>query len=180
MSEIIREEELEEQEPQEERFEVVDDEKADWCIDKIKEHKGEIEKWNAHYEAEKRRRFMRHETAIFRLTAKLRDYFINRSEQGLTNKTKTEENYKLPGGKIFMKKREPEFTKDEAALIPWLEEHAPEYVKIEKSVDWAGLKKAFWAGGTELVMVDDETGEIIQIPGVAVTPRDPEFKVKEN
>ena len=181
MSEIRNEEEFIE-EPAEEQvdsFDVNDDEKANWCIEKIKEHKAEIEKWTAHYDAEKRRACMRHENAIFRLTAMLRDFFIGRSEAGLTAHTKTEENYKLPDGKIFMKDRDPEFEKDEVVMIEWLRQNAPQFIKVKESVDWAGVKEAFWAGGTELVKVDDETGEIIKIPGVTVTPREPEFKVKE-
>ena len=168
-----------EEEQVNESFVVDTDDKAEWCLGKIKEHQAEIDKWTSHYDAEKRRTCMKHENAIIYLTSRLQNFFLGRSVAGLTSRTKTEESYKLPSGKIFMKDRDPEFDKDEAVMIEWLRQNAPQFIKVKESVDWAGVKEAFWAGGTELVKVDDETGEIIKIPGVTVTPREPEFKVKE-
>ena len=48
-------EELMEEETTEAAFDVTDDEKAEWCMAKIREHRQEIDKWTQHYEAEKKR-----------------------------------------------------------------------------------------------------------------------------
>ena len=176
MSEIEREylEEEEEQE-QETGFTVVDDEKAEWCLSKIKEHKEQIEMWTAHYEAEKKRACMVHENAIFKLETKLRDYFMTRMDEGLTRETKTMKAYNLPHGKLCLKKQDPEFEKDEDVMVQWLEQNNPELVKVKKSPDWAGMKKTY---GLTMSVVDEETGEIIKIPGVTVIPREDVFKVE--
>jgi len=180
MSEIRNEEILEEEEQTKERapFVVDDDDKAEWCLEQISKHKAEIEKWTAHYEAEKRRACMKHESDIVWLEAQLRGFFLQQNDNGLTRKTKTMLAYNLPHGKLVMKHQEPEYDKNEDKMVEWLRANAPEFIKVKETPDWAAMKKAFTFSGDRMVSVDEETGEIKEISGVRVVSREDIFKVE--
>lgn len=180
----IHDEELEELDSQndpEGGFEVTDIEKADWCLEKIREHRREIEKWTSYHEAEKNRVCMRHENAIFKLESMLRGFFFQQDEAGLTRKTKTMTICNLPTGRIFIKHQQPEFERDDEKILEWLRVNAPHLVKVTETVDWAGMKSAYtFDSNGEMVSIDEETGEIIKIPGVIAKARDDVFKAEPN
>ena len=171
MSEVF-EEEIEEQTPDVE-FAVVDDDKAEWCLEKIREHKQEIEKWTAHYEAEKKRACMKHENAIIKLEAMLKGFFFQQDDAGLTRETKTMTAYNLPDGKLMMKRQNPEYEREDDVLIEWLRVNAPQFIKTKETVDWAGLKDTLILSGENMVTEDAEV-----VPGITVTLRPDVFKVE--
>lgn len=109
------------------------------------------------------------ETAFFR--AQL-DLFMESVE---CERTKTQLRYELPTGIVLRRKnRQPEFIRDNDALLAWAEDYGDsDLVKITKAPNWAAIKKGAIIDGDHLV--DKGCGEII--PGVIVTQREPEFVV---
>lgn len=88
--------------------------------------------------------------------------------------TKTQDYYKLPGGKLMMKRQNPEYKRDDATTIEWLKANGgANYIKTVESLDWANLKADATIVGNNIVNAD---GEII--PGVEVTEREPKFCVE--
>ena len=89
-------------------------------------------------------------------------------------KTKTQESWSIPAGKLMLKKQAPEFKRDDKAVIDWLKQNnGTEYVKTVESLDWANLKKDTTVVGNAIVNSD---GEII--PGVEVIEREDKFVVE--
>lgn len=90
-------------------------------------------------------------------------------------KTKTQESWSIPAGKLMLKKQAPEFKRDEKAVIDWLKQtpEGSQYVKTVESLDWANLKKDSTVVGNSIVTAD---GEII--PGVEVIEREDKFVVE--
>ena len=89
-------------------------------------------------------------------------------------KTKTQESWSIPAGKLMLKKQAPEFKRDDKAVIDWLKQNnGTEYVKTVESLDWANLKKDTTVVGNSIVNSD---GEII--PGVEVIEREDKFVVE--
>jgi hypothetical protein len=89
-------------------------------------------------------------------------------------KTKTQESYKLPGGKLVLKTQNPEYKKDEATVIEWLKKNdMAKYVKVEEKLDWAGLKEVTGVFEGHIVTED---GEIV--PGIDVVDREAKFVVE--
>ena len=177
MSEILAEENVEVRE----KFEVDNDMKAEWCINKIRKIREAQSR-----ETEELQRQMQfyldqidmiahkadEEAAFFE--GMLRGYFNDRVEAGFAKATKTKIAYKLPTGELTLKHREPEYKRDEKAVLAWLEKNDDRFVKIEKKLDWAGLKKAVEVSGNGCI--DPSTGEVI--PGIEVVEREDEFVVE--
>lgn len=89
-------------------------------------------------------------------------------------KTKTQESWSIPAGKLILKKQAPEFKRDEKTVIEWLKQNdGSQYVKTVESLDWANLKKDSTVVGNTIVNND---GEII--PGVEVIEREDKFVVE--
>ena len=89
-------------------------------------------------------------------------------------KTKTQESWSIPAGKLMLKKQAPEFKRDEKTVIDWLKQNGgTDYVKTVESLDWANLKKDSTVVGSSIVNSD---GEII--PGVEVIEREDKFVVE--
>lgn len=109
------------------------------------------------------------ETAFFR--AQL-DLFMESVE---CERTKTQLRYELPTGIVLRRKnRQPEFIRDNEALLAWAEDYGDsDLVKVTKAPNWANIKKGAIIMDDHLV--DKGSGEII--PGVTVTQREPEFVV---
>lgn len=107
------------------------------------------------------------ETAFFRGQL---DMFMASAE---CESTKTQQKYELPSGAILRRKnRQPEFIRDNEALLAWAEDYGDsDLVKVTKAPNWAEIKKGAVIDGDHLV--DKGCGEII--PGVIVTQREPEF-----
>lgn len=154
---------------QHDEWEIIDDKGAEWAIQKIREAQEDTARWEAHYQEQLSKIAARNkETEIF-MTAKLQQYFNTVPHK----QTKTQESYSLPSAKLVLKSQQPSYSKDDAVLVPWLKENAPELVKVAESADWATLKKrvAILEGN----VVDAETGEVI--PGVTAEQRPLVFQV---
>ena len=88
--------------------------------------------------------------------------------------TKTQDYYKLPAGKLMMKRQNPEYKRDDAITIEWLKNNGgANYVKTVESLDWANLKADATIVGNSIATAD---GEII--PGIEVVEREPKFTVE--
>ncbi|RKL63041.1 hypothetical protein DXT63_08580 [Thermoanaerobacteraceae bacterium SP2] len=165
-------------EEQKEQWKIENDSQADWALDKIREARAEYRRFEmvvndkiaqlqAALEAEKTK--MEREVGFF--TGKLAEYF----EKVQRKKTKTQETYSLPSGKLVKKYKQPKIVRDEAKLVEWLEKNGmTELVKIEKSADWATLKKETVIEGERVI--SKNTGEVIE--GVIAIPQNPEFIVE--
>lgn len=90
-------------------------------------------------------------------------------------KTKMQESWSIPAGKLMLKKQAPEFKRDEKTVIDWLKQtpEGSQYVKTVESLDWDNLKKVSTVVGNAIVTAD---GEII--PGVEVIEREDKFVVE--
>lgn len=153
-------------------FMVQDDASAEWCLKKIREQRQSVETWRQHYAGQMKKVEETAAASISYFESLLADYF----ESVPHKKTKTQETYSLPGGKLILKKQQPKFDQDDAQLVPWLKENGLDaLVKVKESANWAELKK------TVTVTADGEhvatqEGEIV--PGVTVTQRPDVFSVE--
>ena len=84
---------------------------------------------------------------------------------------KAKKTIKLPYGSIALKKQQPEYQKDENALLEYAREIG--FVKVKESTDWAELKKKCQVVEGKLI---DENGQIV--PGVTVIERGDKFELK--
>lgn len=151
-------------------FIVDNDQKAEWCLKKIKEAQADKERWKAFYEDQYRAVEESADVTISQMEGLLFEYFKTVPHK----QTATQENYKLPSGKLVSKKQEPEYERKDEEIIDWLKNNGgQQFVKVKESLDWAGLKKTVSVVG-EAVATED--GEII--PGVKVVPREDVFKVE--
>ena len=154
-----------------EPFRVTDDKSAEWCIRKIREARAEKQRWAGYYREQQRKIDQEADGTISYFEALLADYFDSVPHK----RTKTQESYQLPGGKLVRKQQAPEYQRDDAALLPWLKENAPALVKVTEAADWAALKKQLViAPDGETVATED--GEIV--PGVKAIQRPEVFRVE--
>lgn len=156
------------------RFTVDDDQKAEWCLDKIREANDEKEKWTAFYMDRLKKICDQCDAKIAFMQEKLKPYFAMVPHKV----TKTQESYALPSGKLVLKEQKPEWVHDDAQLLPWVKANLPEMIRTKESVDWAELKKeltVIWQeDGTQTITNADG----LIVPGVTVTERPDEFKVE--
>ena len=162
--------------PLPERFIIDSDKKADWAIEKIMAERAEFDRLRkialdriAELNQRVKELQERTERRTGNLEALLVDYFHSVTP---TKTTKTQTQYELLSGKLVLKHQQPEFVRDEAALLSWAETTAPEYVKIEKKVSWGDLKKKAVVAGEDVLF----EGEII--PGIIAKPRPDVFEVQ--
>jgi tellurite resistance-related uncharacterized protein len=101
---------------------------------------------------------------------KLREYF---EKVKPSNVTKTRVTYNLLTGKLVLKKQQPEYVRDEAMMVAWAKDNAPQYVQTKESIAWGELKKATALVGEMVVMA--ETGEAVA--GVKAVAREDVFEV---
>lgn len=168
MSELLNE--IEPVEEVEEGFVCDDDQKAEWCLLQIKRANAEKDRWKAHYKAALENITATCDETISRMEMFLHGYFKTVPHK----KTKTEENYPLPSGKIMMKAQNTSFDYDEAELIAWLKEHkGGKFIKTKESVDWDGLKSTLTVIGET---VADDDAQII--PCITAEEHEPVFKVQ--
>lgn len=81
--------------------------------------------------------------------------------------------YRLPDGTLSIKKQEPEFVRDDNALMKWLEAHGGAFIKTTKAPEWGEFKKHCKVQGGVLV---DKNGEIVD--GVQVIAREERFVIE--
>lgn len=153
-----------------EGFVVDTDAKAEWALGKIREARAERDKWVDWYKAKINEVKEQTDFETMNLERMLSEYFANVPHK----KTKTQESYKLPTGKLVMKTQNPEYKIEEETVIEWAKKNGlNKYVKVEEKLAWADLKAAT---GTFEDHVVTEDGEII--PGITVEPREPKFVVE--
>ena len=177
MSELLKEET-----PVRERFTVDNDMKAEWVMNKIrhiradqKKEKDELQRQMQFYHDQMEQIDKQADSDVSFFESMLIPYFAERMESGFTKATKTQTSYKLPTGKLVLKKQNPVFDRNNAELLPWLKDNLPAFVKVEESPNWAELKKAVKVMGENVVTSD---GEIV--PGVKVTEQEDKFEVEVN
>lgn len=159
-------------------FTIDNDNIADWAVSKVMEAVAERDRLIAIADAkikelqdQKRAIAEKTDNATNYLTGKLFDYF---QAVKPSTATKTQTTYKLLSGALVLKKQQPEFVRDDNAMIEWAKASAPSYIKVKESVDWAELKKQTMLDGETVVY--SETGEVI--PGIVAKARDDVFEVK--
>lgn len=153
MSELLKEIETPEDIP--EGWRVEDDKAAEWCIKQIRNAEAEKDFWKAHYAAQLAAVNATCDSTIEQMKGFLRNYF----DRVPHKKTKTQENYPLPSGKLVLKEVEPEYVRDDAEVIKWLKGNCGErFIKTKETLDWAGLKKTLSVIGE---IVADENGVVI-------------------
>lgn len=181
MSEVLREVVITEvaQEPE---WGVKSDSDAEWAIDTTNDKLQEIARYKqalldkintlqdrlAGAEDEERQ-------AIEWRNAHLARYFETIDPQ-LRRKTKTQEQYRLPSGKIIKKYQAPAFERKNDELVAWLKTSGlTDLVKVEEKADWARLKDAVAVAGQQVVYL--ATGEVVE--GVTAVDRPPVIEFKE-
>ena len=176
MSELLKEEST----PVRERFTVDNDMKAEWVLSKIrgirseqKKEKDELTRQMQFYKDQMDMIDKQADEDVAFFESMLIPYFAERMESGFTKSTKTQTTYKLPTGKLILKKQDPTYDRNNAELLPWLKKNRPELVKVEESPNWSELKKTVTVVGESVATKD---GEIV--PGVKVTVREDKFDVE--
>jgi len=163
-------------------YRIKNDQEAEWALRKIKKAEENKEFWKAHYDKQYQSVCFSNDLTINNMTSLLQTYFATVPHKV----TKTEENYGLPSGKIYMKKQEPDFDyKKNPEFLQWLKDNKmTKYIKTEESPKWADFKKIlakdpdgeFAVAETDKgLMAVTTDGEIVPVP---VTLKAPEFKVK--
>ena len=159
-----------------ERFVIDNDKKADWAIEKIKDERAEFERLRKialDRIAELNQRVKELQERTDRRTGNLEALLVEYFQTVTPTKlTKTQAQYELLSGKLVMKHQQPEFIRNEAALLSWAETTAPEYVRVEKKVSWADLKKKADVSGEDVLY----EGEVI--PGITAKARPDVFEVQ--
>lgn len=151
-------------------FVIDSDAKAAWALKKIKEARADRDTWVAWYQLKIKEITDQTDFDTMNLERMLADYFATVPHK----KTKTQESYSLPDGKLILKTQNPEYKRDAKKVIEWLKKNNGEkFVKVKEELDWDGLKQAT---GTFEGNVVTEEGEII--PGIQVINREAKFIVE--
>ena len=162
------------QEQEREQFKIKDDDMANWAIRKIAKARKEFAEAEQQAERERERidawldgkRKARERAEEF-FTGLLTAYYLPQHMEDPKRKTFT-----LPAGVFQVSQQQPEYQRDDAALVQWLESHVmPDYLETIKKHKWAELKKLIEAkGGVATV-----AGEVVD--GITVVPRGLKFTV---
>ena len=161
------------------RFWIQDDNQADWALRKIARARQDLKEAEetAAMEIEKINRWLdgqRDEslrTELF-FTVLLQEYYEPRFMTNPDKKT-----YKLPSGKVQRRTQQPQFDRDNEALLAWLKQREmTDYIEVKETPKWGELKQQVQVVGEHVVIKDGPLkGEIID--GVEVVHRPPIFRV---
>lgn len=143
------------------RFRITDDHTADWAMRRIVELEADTAFWKGHYADQIAKIQRKNEAGIELMKLFLQDYFDSVPH----HRTRTQETYALPTGRIGMKNAPAEYRRDEAELLAWAKVNRAELVQVRETVNWAELKKRLTVADGQAV--DAETGEVV--PGVTAT-----------
>ncbi len=160
-----------------ERFEIENIEQANWAVRKIAAARAAIREREelAKAEMERINEWLKSETQELQrevdfFTGLLEEY--HKKQLANDSRAKT---IKLPYGVLKMRKQQPLYQRDDAAIKEWAAKNRPDVlVPQEPKLDWAGLKKALQVAGDK--MIDPDTGEAV--PGIAVIERGHKFSVE--
>ena len=156
--------------PVDDGFVIDTDAKAAWAVKKIAEARADRDRFVNWYKAKIKEIEDQTDFNTMNLERMLAEYFDTVPHK----KTKTQESYSFPGGKLTMKTQQPEYKRDDKAVIEWLKaNNGAQYVKTKEELDWSALKAATGVFDGNVV---NEDGEII--PGITVLYRDPKFVVE--
>lgn len=157
-------------------FQIDNDSKADWAIEKIMAENAERDRLIKladerikELSDKKKELIDKAADKTSYLTALLRMYFDTIEPKA----TKTQATYKLLSGKLVLKHQQPEYVLDDALMVSWAKTAAPAYIKVKESINWAELKKLTVVNGETVVLAD--TGEVI--PGAVAKERPDVFEV---
>lgn len=159
-------------------FQIDNDRKADWAVEKVMEAVAERDRL-VKIADQRIKELQEQKLAIAAkadrsaqfLTEKLYEYFQTVQPSSVT---KTQTTYKLLAGKLVKKRQQPEYQRDDAALLDWAKANAPDMVQTKESVTWGELKKLTTLDGEKVVLA--ETGEIVS--GVVAVERPDVFEVQ--
>lgn len=159
------------------RFTIDNDNKAEWaltvirseqedrdrlisiCEQKIQEYQEKIEQFKKQYESR---------TSY--LISCLNQYFQTVQKK----KTKTQETYQLPSGRLKLKYPAPELVRDNDKLLAWLKNNGKSnYIEVKETPKWCELKKEIIVKEDKVITQD---GEIVE--GVIAQERPPVFEVE--
>ena len=167
--------------PDEERFTIDTDAKAEWAIRKIAEEEAESDRLiGCCQDAINRYLYKQEEykAKCERRTANLRAMLLIYFGTVEKKETKTQQKYSLPSGSLILKKASSDFDADKDKLREWLvKNEMTAYLKTEVSAKWADVKK-------QLIRAEDgsiifsETGEIIPEGVVTIADKPERFEVK--
>ena len=153
-------------------FEITDDGKAEWAIQKIRAAQSDTAKWQEHFAGQLAKIKAENDNTVAYMTSLLAAYFASVPHRD----TKTQSSYKLPSATLLRKQQDPEYKRDDPALVAWLESNGMEALIERKPVPmWGELKKRCVVQEDGRV-ADEESGEIVQ--GVAAVHRPDKFEVK--
>lgn len=172
MSELLREND---------GFVIDTDAKAEWALGKIREKRAERDRFLDWYNAKIKEITEQTDFETMNLERMLADYF--RQTEKAHKRTKTQESYSLPSGKLILKRQNPEYKRDDKAAVAWLKENGfGQFVKVKEELAWADLKDASAVVNGKVVCGEQitEDGEIIPliVDGIEVIERPEKFVVE--
>lgn len=153
-----------------EGFVIDTDAKAEWALQKIREARADRDRFVKWYEDKIKEITEQTDFNTMNLERMLAEYFASVPHK----KTKTQESYSLPGGKLILKTQNPEYKRDDKTVIEWLKNHdGAEFIKVKEELAWEDLKAKTAALNGKLFSEDGE-----EIPGVEVINRPEKFVVE--
>ena len=161
-------------ETEKERFAVTDMSSAEWCLKRIawhKKRKAAAEEFVANEQAKLQEylaKVVSEENGSITYFEELLRPFALQQLDGSRKKSVT-----LPSGTLSFKKAPPDYQKDDDALLTFVKNSTPEYLKVKEIVNWTEFKKTCRVEGSRLITAD---GEIVD--GVEVVERPDVFTVK--
>lgn len=161
-----------EREEQAERWQIENDQDADWAVKKIQSAKAELDRWTRYYTGLIDKVSNSTENTVSFMTARLREYF----DKVPHKETKTTEKYPLPSGELILKKPKAVWNHDDETLLDWMKKNGfSEFVKVTEKPDWAGFKKRLTEDSNG-VICDSETGLVCDV--VKSEMSEPNFEVR--
>lgn len=152
------------------------DEKAEWCMARIRAAEQAVKNWEAHYAKQMDGIRKREQRTIDWMSVQLRKYLMKQKEANLVKSTKTADSYALPGGTLKLKHGTWDYQRDADALLNWLKnEQLEEFIKTKEEPQWGALKKCTVTMPTGDVVMKD-SGEIVQ--GVRAVMKPDEFVIE--
>lgn len=166
-----------------EGFVVNDDNKATWCLRKIKHFKNKQE--NNKELAEKQineikkeirevEQWLEEENSKLDNSIEFMESKLYSYAQQLRREDPELKTYKLPFGQLQFRKQRPKWKYDNDKLLSFAEEKYKALIKVKRSVDKRKLKSQAKIIGGKVII--EKTGEVIE--GVKVIERPEKFKVK--
>ncbi len=143
---------------------------ADECIKAIMKAQETKDFWKAYYSEQLNRVNESCDLIIENNTQMLRAYF----DAVPHKQTATQENYRLPSGKLVLKDQEPDYKRDDKLIIEFLKKNGGKYIRTKEEVDWSSLKKTLLVAGETAATEDGKV-----IPGIKVTARPKTFTIEK-